>query len=120
MFDGCILVKEMELLLKDWQFVSVDATGRSGGLLLGWRTCNFLLLNAWAMTSGICVVLHSIELQLDLYFINIYGPYMDREVFWNNLSNMDCFKCPYLVFGGDLISPWIFLKFGGLKHVWMH
>ena len=54
------------------------------------------------MTSGLCVVPHSIELQLDLCFINIYGPYMDREVFWNNLSDMDCFKCPYLVFGGDL------------------
>ena len=62
MCDGCILVREMELLLKHWQFVSVDAKGRSGGLLLGWRTHNFLVLNAWAMTSSICVVLHSIEL----------------------------------------------------------
>ena len=74
MFDGCILVKEMELLLKGWQFVSVDAKGRSGGLLLGWRTCNFLLLNAWATTFGLCVVLHSIALQLELSFINLYGP----------------------------------------------
>ena len=54
------------------------------------------------MPSGLCVVLHSIELQLDLTFINMYGPYSDREFFWNNLSGMDCFKCPYLVFGGDL------------------
>ena len=46
MFDGCILVKEMELLLKDWHFVFVDATGIYGGLLLGWRTRNFLMLNA--------------------------------------------------------------------------
>ena len=45
-FDGCILVKEMELLLKYWQFVSMDSKGRSGGLLLGWRSRNFLLLNA--------------------------------------------------------------------------
>ena len=76
MFDGCILVKEMELLLKGWQFVYVDAKGRSGGLLLGWRTRNFLFLNAWAMNFGLCVILHSIELQLDLCFINLYGPYI--------------------------------------------
>ena len=42
------------------------------------------------MTSSLCVVLHSIELKKDLSFINIYGPYSDREVFWNNLSCMDC------------------------------
>ena len=102
MCDGCILVKDMELLLKGWQFVSVDAKCRYGGLLLGWRTRNFLLLNAWAMTSSLCVVLHSIELQLDITFINLYGPYSDREFFWNNLLGIDCFKCPYLVFGGDL------------------
>ena len=54
------------------------------------------------MTPSLCVVLHSIELQLDLNFINLYGPYLDREFFWNQLSGMDCFNCPYLVFGGDL------------------
>ena len=81
MCDGCILVREMELLLKYWQFVSVDAKGRSGGLLLGWRTRNFHLLNAWAMTFGLCAVLNSIEWQLDLCFINLYGPYIDREFF---------------------------------------
>ena len=80
----------------------MDSKGRSGGLLVGWRTRNFLLVNAWAFPSGLCVVLHSIELQLELSFINIYGPYSDRELFWTNLSGMECFKSPYLIFGGDL------------------
>ena len=102
MFDGCNLVKGMELLLKGCQFVSVDAKGRYGGLLLGWRTRSFHFLNAWAMCSGVCDVLYSIESQLDLCFINLYGPYIDREVFWNNLLVMECFRCPKLVFGGDL------------------
>ena len=102
MGDGGVLVKDMEFLLKGWQFVSVDAKGRSRGILLGWRTHNFLMLNAQAMPSGLCVLLHPIELQLDLTFINLYRPYLDRESFWNNLSGMDCFNSPYLVFGGDL------------------
>ena len=35
MFDGSILVLELESMLKGWQFISVDAKGRSEGLLLG-------------------------------------------------------------------------------------
>ena len=81
MCDGSILVGELELLLIYWNFVSVDAKGRSGVLLLGWRTRNFQLLNAWALCSGLCAILYSIELQMDLCFINLYGPYIDREVF---------------------------------------
>ena len=95
-------MKDLELILKGWVFVSVDARGRSGGLFPGWRSQKFLLLNAWDMPSCLCVVMHSIELQLDLTFINMYGPYLARESFWNNLWGMDCFTSPYLVFGGDL------------------
>ena len=39
-------------MLKDWNFVSVDAKGRSRGLLLGWRTRNFHLLEM----HGLCVL----------------------------------------------------------------
>ena len=102
MVDGCVLVKEMESMLKEWEFIPVDAKGRSKGLILGWRSRKFLLLNAWSMNSSLCVALHSFELQLDLCFINLYGPYTEREVFWNNLLGMNCFSYPNLVVGGDL------------------
>ena len=62
MCDGDVLVKDMELLIKGWQFIYVDAMGKSRGLLIGWRSRNFLLMNAWAMQSGLCAVLHSIDL----------------------------------------------------------
>ena len=54
------------------------------------------------MGFGLCVSLVSIELNLDLCFVNIYGPYIDREKFWNNFLNMDCLKCDRLILGGDL------------------
>ena len=41
MGDGQILIGEMESLLNGWDFVSVDAKGKSGGLLLGWRARHF-------------------------------------------------------------------------------
>ena len=56
MCDGCVLVKELESMFKEWQFISVDSKGRSRGLLVGWRTRNFLLVNAWAFPSGLCAV----------------------------------------------------------------
>ena len=56
-----------------------------------------------------------IELQLDLCFINLYGPYIDREVFWNNLLEMDCFKCPKLAFGRDLNLSLGYSKIWGVK-----
>ena len=102
MIEGCVLVKDLELLINGWQFISVDAKGKSGGLLLGWKSRKILFQNTWAMTSGLCVVLHSFELQKELSFVNLYGPYLDREVFWNNLIKMECFLSPFLVFGVDL------------------
>ena len=71
---GCVLVKDLELLIHGWQFISVDAKGRSGELLLGWKSRNFFFQNAWAMASGLCVVLHSFELQKEISFVNLYGP----------------------------------------------
>ena len=35
MIEGCVLVQELEHMIHGWQFISVDALGRSGGLILG-------------------------------------------------------------------------------------
>ena len=79
MGDGVVIVRDLEAMMNGWNFISVDARGKSGGLLLGWRNSMFHLINAWAMGSGLCVSLVSIELNMDLCFVNIYGPYIDRE-----------------------------------------
>ena len=59
----------------------MDARGKSGGLMLGWRSRFLHLLNAWGVGSGIFVSLFSIELNMDVCFENIYGPYNDRAIF---------------------------------------
>ena len=46
MCDGSLLVNALEIMLKDWKFVFVDAKARFGGLLLGWRYRHLHLLNA--------------------------------------------------------------------------
>ena len=44
--DGHVIAGEMEVLLSGWTFISLDAKGRSVGLLLGWRTRLFHFLSA--------------------------------------------------------------------------
>ena len=46
MGNGHLLVVELETMLKGWNFLSLDAHGKYGGLLLGWRSRFFHPLNA--------------------------------------------------------------------------
>ena len=102
MGDGLSLAGEMESLLSGWVFISLDAKGKSGGLLLGWRIRHFQFLSAWAVDSGLFASLYYIEMKEVFYFMNIYGPYLDRVSFWNNLLSLECLKTTRLIFGGDL------------------
>ena len=47
----------------------MDVKGKYGGLLLCWRFHHFQLLNVWAVDSGLCASLYSIELKMDLCFV---------------------------------------------------
>ena len=75
MGGGEQLVVEMESLNFGWKFLSMDAKGKSEGLLLGWRLRFFHLINAWDFGSGLYASLHSIELNLTFDCLNLYGPY---------------------------------------------
>ena len=81
MGDGVSLASSLELLLHGWTFCSVDAKGKSRGLLLGWRNRVLHFLNSWAMDLGLYVALYSIEFKMELGFFNVYGPYVEREGF---------------------------------------
>ena len=98
MGDGVLFAGEMELLLSGWTFSSVDAKGKLGGLFVGWRNRYLLFLNSWAMDSRLCVSLYSTELKLELCFFNVYGPYVEREGFWNNLLDFVSFNCTQYYF----------------------
>ena len=46
MVDGGLFVGNMELLLPGWSFCLVDAKGKSGGLLVGWKNRFLFFLNS--------------------------------------------------------------------------
>ena len=102
MGDGGLFVGNMEILLPGWNFCSVDAKGKSGGLLVGWKNRFLFFLNSSAMESGLSVALYSTELKMEICFINIYGPYAEWEGFWNNLLEFISANCTKFILGGDL------------------
>ena len=79
MIEGDVLVQDLELMINGWQFISVDAMGRSGGLIVGWKSCNFLFITAWALKAGLCAVLFDYDLQKEISFVNLYAPYLEQS-----------------------------------------
>ena len=71
MGDGVRSACSLESLLPGWYFCSVDAKGKSGGLLVGWNCRVLQFLNSWAMDLGLYVSLYSTELKKELGFLNI-------------------------------------------------
>ena len=67
------------------------------------------------MESGLCVSLYLIEIKMDLCFVNVYGPYVEKERFWNNLLDFECLKCTKLILGGDLNFSLGLLKIWGCR-----
>ena len=64
------------------------------------------------MVSGLCASLFSFELNLVICVVNIYGPFIEREVFWITLLGLDGLKCNNLILGGDLNFSM------GLSEIW--
>ena len=71
------------------------------------------------MEFGLYASLYSTEMKGVYCFMNIYGPYLDRVRFWNNLLSLDCLKSARMIFGEILISLWVVWKFGVLRLGWI-
>ena len=52
------------------------------------------------MDSGLYVALYSTELKLELGFLNVYGPYVEREGFWNHLLDFVSLNCSKIILVG--------------------
>jgi exonuclease III len=46
----------LELLLSGWDFIAVDALGKSIGLATGWNSHNIQVLNTWGLDSGLKIM----------------------------------------------------------------
>jgi hypothetical protein len=59
MCEGKKVVHDLEKLMGAWDFICLDARGRSVGLLAGWKSKSFHCTNSLAFFSGLGTVFFS-------------------------------------------------------------
>ena len=62
---------------------------------------NILNTNTWAVDIGLEACLFSQDLGKVIKIINIYGPYSNTQVFWENNFNSNLLNEEYVFAGGD-------------------
>jgi len=97
---GVVIIKVLEGLLWGWLFVSKDAMGRYGGIVIGWNSRTMLKTNSWSFVSGLGMELLSQDLNKSLLFLNIYGPYQDKKVLWDSFLQKSFMKRESCIVGG--------------------
>ena len=98
---GEVILARLESWLPGWDFETLDARGRSGGLAVGWKKSCMKLVNAWGMKDVLGVEVFSEELGISLTVVNVYGPYLNRAPFWDSLLQNPLVNGDSLVIGGD-------------------
>jgi hypothetical protein len=86
--------------LKNWYFSSIDAEGLSGGIITGW-SLDFMAINSSVHGSTIAVSLKHKNMDKILNFINIYGPYTNRIMFWEDIIHAGVLSKPQSIIRGD-------------------
>jgi hypothetical protein len=88
-------------LLPNWYFCGVDSSRLSGGMLTAWnpRKDEF---SSFLTPAGILLDGLVKDLNKRLKLINCYGPYSDREVFWEVIKRDGILNEHNLILGGNL------------------
>ena len=82
--------------------MTLDVRGRSGGLAMGWDTCVVKALNIWGFESVLGMTVQGLDLGVPVDVFNLYGPYINRPLFWDKIFSLDLFGGDMVVIGGDL------------------
>ena len=92
------IIKE---ILKDLEVEILDVEGHLGGLIKAWS----LVLDKIAsrkLDSIIETKLNDKETWMDFTFLNVYGPFYDRKIFWEKFSLVGAMNQSNVILGGDL------------------
>ena len=84
-----------------WEYCAVSSTGLSGGLLAAWNPSCFRV-KAFKTTAGILLKAQVRGSPQVFTLLNCYGPYTNREQFWNLVDRGGLLNQPNLILAGDL------------------
>jgi len=86
-------------LLPSWEFCAISASGLSGGLLTAWNPC-LVRCRAYETITGILVKAKFRGMNAPLVILNCYGPYRNRDIFWEKVHRGELLNTPNLILGG--------------------
>ena len=88
-------------LLPKWEFCAISDFGLSGGLLTAWDPLR-VRCHAHATVASILVKADFRGMTSQLEILNCYGPYRDRDLFWDKFLWVGLLNSPNIILGGDL------------------
>ena len=88
-------------LFLGWEFCAHSSIGLSGGILSGWNS-KLLKCKAYHTVAGILLKAMIRGSTFSLSILNCYGPYLNREPFWNVVAFGGLLSLPNLILAGDL------------------
>ena len=88
-------------LLPSWEFCAINASGLSGGILSAWNT-HQVRCRAFETVAGILLEASFRGVDIPLDVLNCYGPYKNRENFWELVQRGGFLSSPNLILGDDL------------------
>jgi exonuclease III len=100
--DKAVATKIITALISGWVFLGLDAKGRSGVLVIIWRSRCIKLLNSLAFDSSLGGDFLVEGIGKVITIINVYGPHTDQISFWENFLHKYLLKKNLLILGGDI------------------
>ena len=88
-------------LCPGWEFCAIDSSGLSGGILSGWNP-HVLRCKAYHTMAGILINVSLRGCTIPFSILNVYGPYMHRDTFWNAIASGGLLSTQNLILAGDL------------------
>ena len=88
-------------LYPGWDFCALNSKGLSGEILSRWNP-KILKCKAYHTVAGILLKSSIRGSSFELSILNCYGPYINRETFWNSAVSGGLLSLPNLILDGDL------------------
>jgi hypothetical protein len=90
----------MSTLRLDWYTATVSSVGKSGGLLVSWDPSKFDL-KYYIYCGGLLLTATRFELKVQISFLNIYGPCIDKKAFWEKVGDRGILSLKNITVTGD-------------------
>ena len=88
-------------LCPGWEYCDLSSSSLSGGLIVAWNPRCFRV-KAFKTVAGILLKAHVRGSSMVISLLNCYGPYNNREKFWDSVVKGGLLNQPNLVLAGDL------------------